>query len=63
MADAIALLDSVVDVATLDTQEDLRRLEIFERSREAVALEDVKAWVRSWGTANELPVPTARKIG
>lgn len=46
-----------------DIEEDLRRLREFERTGEAVPLEEVKAWVRSWGTPNELPPPKPRKIG
>ena len=46
-----------------DIEEDLRRLREFERTREGVPLEDVMAWVRSWGTRDELPPPTPRKIG
>jgi predicted transcriptional regulator len=63
VADAIALLDAVVDVRDLDVEEDLRRFREFERTGEAVRLEDVKAWVRSWGTGNELPRPVPRKVG
>ena len=29
----------------------------------AVPLDDVKTWVASWGSANELPRPAPRKIG
>jgi hypothetical protein len=43
--------------------EDRRRLDEFERTRLAVPLDDVKAWVASWGSANELPRPQPRKIG
>lgn len=45
-----------------DIEEDLRRLREFERTGEAVPAQDVKAWVESWGTANELPRPTPRKV-
>jgi predicted transcriptional regulator len=45
-----------------DIEEDLRRLREFERTGVAVPSEDVKAWVESWGTASELPRPSARKI-
>ncbi len=62
VSDALALLDSL-EAGDLDVEEDLRRLENFERSGEGVPLEDVKTWVRSWGTANELPPPGPRKIG
>jgi predicted transcriptional regulator len=45
-----------------DIEEDLRRLRAFERTGKAVPFEEVKAWVDSWGTANELPRPQARKL-
>jgi len=41
-----------------DIAEDRRRYEEFKRTRLAVPLDDVKAWVASWGSANELPRPT-----
>jgi hypothetical protein len=48
---------------TLDIVEDRRRLDAFKQSRTAVPLDDVKTWVASWGSANELPRPALRKIG
>ncbi len=42
--------------------EDARRLEEFQRTGMGVPLEDIEAWVKSWGTANELPMPKPRKI-
>jgi len=62
VADAVVLLDSVVDVEGPDVEEDLRRLREFERTAEAVPADDVKAWVESWGTSHELPRPTPRKV-
>jgi predicted transcriptional regulator len=62
VSDALALLDSATDESDLEIEEDLRRLHEFERTGEGVPLEDVKMWVRSWGTANELPPPKPRKI-
>jgi hypothetical protein len=59
----VALLDSVVDLAGPDIAEDRRRLDAFTGSRQAVALDDVKAWVASWDSGNELPRPQPRKIG
>src|SRR6266498_5539553 len=41
--------------------EDARRIAEFQRTREAVPWEEVKAWMQSWGTANELPAPKPRK--
>jgi predicted transcriptional regulator len=63
LAEAVALLDSIVDIAGPDIAEDRRRLDSFEQTRAAVPLDDVKTWVASWGSANELPRPTPRRIG
>jgi hypothetical protein len=63
LAEAVALLDSVVDLAGPDIAEDRRRLDAFIANRETVPLSDVKAWVASWGSGNELPRPSSRKIG
>jgi predicted transcriptional regulator len=63
IAEAVALLDSVVDIAGPDVVEDRRRLDRFVSAREAVALDDVKSWVASWGSAQELPRSAPRKIG
>jgi hypothetical protein len=63
LAEAVALLDSVVDIAGPDIGEDRRRLDAFKQTRAAVPLDDVKSWVASWGSANELPRPTPHKIG
>ena len=63
LAEAVALLDSVVDIGGPDVAEDRQRLGAFERTRTAVPLDDVKAWVASWGSANELPRPAPRKFG
>jgi predicted transcriptional regulator len=57
LAEAVALLDSVVDIAGPDIAEDRRRLDAFRQTRAAVPLDDVKTWVASWGSANELPRP------
>jgi predicted transcriptional regulator len=62
LAEAVALLDSVVDIAGPDVAEDRRRLDDFNRTGLAVPLDDVKAWVASWGSANELPRPAPRKL-
>jgi hypothetical protein len=42
--------------------EDARRLAEFRRTREGASWEDVKAWMESWGTPNELPPPKLRKL-
>jgi predicted transcriptional regulator len=61
LAEAVALLDSVVDIAGPDIGEDRRRLDAFKQTRAAVPLDDVKSWVASWGSANELPRPAPRE--
>jgi predicted transcriptional regulator len=62
LAEAVAQLDSVVDIAGPDIAGDRRRLEEFKTTQAAVPLDDVKAWVASWGSADELPRPAPRKI-
>jgi predicted transcriptional regulator len=62
VADAVVLLDSVVDIDGPDVEEDVRRLREFERTGMAVPSADVDAWVDSWGTSNELPRPEPRKV-
>jgi hypothetical protein len=42
--------------------EDARRFADFQRSHEGVPWEEVKAWMKSWGTPNELPPPKPRKL-
>lgn len=49
--------DFEIILDSLDVAEDRRRLDAFVQSGLVVPLEDVKAWVASWGTANELPRP------
>jgi predicted transcriptional regulator len=63
LAEAVALLDSVVDLTGPDVAEDRRRLDEYLNSRNAVPLDSVKAWVASWDTAEELPRPSSHKIG
>ena len=58
IADAVELLGSVVDVDEPDIDEDVRRLREFEATGEAVPFEEVKRWVESWVSANELSRPT-----
>jgi predicted transcriptional regulator len=62
VSDALELLDSF-ETNELNIEEDLLRLRAFEQNGEGVPLDDVKAWVRSWGTQNELPPPGPRKLG
>jgi predicted transcriptional regulator len=61
LAEAVALLDSVIDIAGPDIGEDRRRLDAYKQTRAAVPLDDVKNWVASWGSANELPRPAPRE--
>ena len=63
LAEAVALLDSVVDLNGPDIAEDRRRLDEFAKTRQAVPLNAVKAWVASWDSADELPSPRPRRIG
>jgi len=42
--------------------EEARRFAEFERTGEAVPMEEVVAWVESWGSADEPPRPQPRKI-
>lgn len=63
IAEAVALLDSVVDIGNPDIADDRRRLEEFNRTREAVPLHEVKAWIESWGGEKELPAPKAQRLG
>lgn len=42
--------------------EDERRLVEFLRTREGVPWDEVKIWMRSWGTSKELPPPKPRKL-
>jgi len=45
-----------------DIAEDVLRYEMFKRTRQAVPLEAVKAWVSSWGSSDELPRPDANDV-
>ncbi len=63
LAEAVALLDSVVDIGNPDIEEDRRRLNEFRRTREAIPLHQIKAWVESWGTDSELPRPRPQRVG
>jgi hypothetical protein len=63
LAEAVALLDSVIDIGNPDITEDRRRLQAFRQTREAVPLHEMKAWVESWGTDHELSRPQSQRIG
>jgi hypothetical protein len=43
-------------------EEDARRLAEFERTRLGVPWEEVKAWMDTWGTSNEIPPPKPRNL-
>jgi len=43
-------------------EEDARRLAEFERTRMGVPWDEVKAWIESWGTPNELARPKPRRL-
>jgi predicted transcriptional regulator len=62
VADAVRLLDSVVDVDLADLDEDRRRLQAFLQTGEAVPENEAKAWIKSWGGEEELPLPRPRKM-
>ncbi len=42
--------------------EDDRMIAEVEQTGEAVPWNEAKAWMQSWGTANELPPPKLRKV-
>ena len=63
LAEAVALLDSVVDIAGPDVAEDRQRLDAFRNDGQAVPLDDVKACIASWDSNDELPSPSPHKIG
>lgn len=62
LADAVALLDAMASAGP-DVSEDVRRLESYRQSGLAVPLDEVKHWVSSWGSAEELPRPVPHKLG
>lgn len=43
-------------------EQDVADLEEYDRTGEAVAWEDVEAWMKSWDSGKELPVPASRKL-
>ena len=42
--------------------EDARRFAASERAGEGVPWDEVKTWMQSWGTGEELPPPKPRKL-
>jgi hypothetical protein len=45
-----------------DISEGRRRFDEFKRTGLAIPIDEVKAWVASWGSAEELPRPLPRKM-
>jgi hypothetical protein len=45
-----------------DIEPDLAAIADFERTGMGLAWDEVRAWMASWGTAEELPRPTPRKL-
>jgi hypothetical protein len=50
------------DSAAPDVAEDRRRLDAFKSNGQAVPFDDVKGWIASWDSMDELPRPSPRKI-
>lgn len=50
-------------VTAPDIGENRRRLDEFKRTGLAVPLDEVKAWVASWGPADELSRPKPSQMG
>jgi len=42
--------------------DDARRLAAFKRSREGLPWDEVEAWMKTWGTPQERPAPSPRKL-
>lgn len=42
--------------------EDARRFADHQETGEGVPWDEVRAWMQSWGSSNELPPPKARKL-
>ena len=57
---AKAVARAVLDVETW-AEEEAAYVE-YERTGEAIPLTAMEGWVRSWGTANELPPPATCKL-
>ena len=47
---------------TPGVEEDEAALADYERTGMGVPWEEVRDWMKSWGTANELPRPQPRKL-
>ena len=42
--------------------EDARRLAEFHRTRQGIPWDEIKVWMESWGSPQELPMPKPRKL-
>lgn len=59
-------IPNAVEPAETEEQRRKRSAAIAEARREidregGIPIEDIEAWVNSWGTKNELPMPEPRK--
>jgi hypothetical protein len=61
-ADALEWLDAVVVIDEPDVEEDIRRLEGFDRTGYAIPGDAINAWIDSWGATNELLRSQPRKV-
>jgi len=61
MKEAIERYVEVEEAAELATKEAKARAAQFEATGEYVAHEDVDAWLKSWGSKKELPMPTRKR--
>lgn len=43
-------------------EQDLAELEDYDRTGVAVPWDEAEAWMKSWGSENELPMPMPRKL-
>lgn len=59
---AADVLFSAVDDDEEAMNEALEASAEFERTGMGVPLDDVRAWMKSWGKRDELPPPTLRKL-
>jgi uncharacterized Rossmann fold enzyme len=62
LADTLEWLDAVIVIDKPDVEEDIRRLEEFDRTGYAISDDAVNAWIDSWGATNELLRPQPRKV-
>jgi hypothetical protein len=58
----IALDDRRSGFDAEDVEEDVAAAEEFDRTGVGIPWEEVRDWMSSWGTENELPPPEPRKL-